>query len=59
MIVDADTGYGNALNVQRTVRLFERMTTFNWRIRPCPALRSFAGKTLFDRRDGRQAAHRV
>lgn len=24
-IVDADTGYGNALNVQRTVRLFERM----------------------------------
>ena len=24
MIVDADTGYGNALNVQRTVRLFER-----------------------------------
>ena len=25
MIVDADTGYGNALNVQRTVRTFERM----------------------------------
>jgi len=25
LIVDADTGYGNALNVQRTVRLFERM----------------------------------
>jgi 2-methylisocitrate lyase-like PEP mutase family enzyme len=25
MIVDADTGFGNALNVQRTVRLFERM----------------------------------
>lgn len=25
IIVDADTGYGNALNVQRTVRLFERM----------------------------------
>ncbi len=24
VIVDADTGYGNALNVQRTVRLFER-----------------------------------
>src|SRR6202012_979380 len=24
MIVDADTGYGNALNAQRTVRLFER-----------------------------------
>lgn len=24
MIVDADTGFGNALNVQRTVRLFER-----------------------------------
>jgi 2-methylisocitrate lyase-like PEP mutase family enzyme len=24
LIVDADTGYGNALNVQRTVRLFER-----------------------------------
>ncbi len=24
MIVDADTGYGNALNVQRTVRVFER-----------------------------------
>jgi 2-methylisocitrate lyase-like PEP mutase family enzyme len=24
MIVDADNGYGNALNVQRTVRLFER-----------------------------------
>jgi 2-methylisocitrate lyase-like PEP mutase family enzyme len=24
IIVDADTGYGNALNVQRTVRLFER-----------------------------------
>ncbi|WJH41078.1 isocitrate lyase/PEP mutase family protein [Aliirhizobium terrae] len=25
IIVDADTGYGNALNVQRTVRLFEKM----------------------------------
>ena len=25
LIVDADTGYGNALNVNRTVRLFERM----------------------------------
>jgi len=25
LVVDADTGYGNALNVQRTVRLFERM----------------------------------
>ena len=25
MIVDADTGFGNALNVQRTVRMFERM----------------------------------
>ena len=25
IIVDADTGYGNALNVQRTVRLFERL----------------------------------
>ena len=24
LIVDADTGYGNALNVQRTVRCFER-----------------------------------
>jgi len=24
LIVDADTGYGNALNVQRTVRVFER-----------------------------------
>lgn len=24
MIVDADTGYGNALNVQRTMRVFER-----------------------------------
>jgi 2-methylisocitrate lyase-like PEP mutase family enzyme len=25
LIVDADTGFGNALNVQRTVRLFERL----------------------------------
>jgi 2-methylisocitrate lyase-like PEP mutase family enzyme len=25
LIVDADTGYGNALNVRRTVRLFERI----------------------------------
>ena len=25
LIVDADTGFGNALNAQRTVRLFERM----------------------------------
>jgi 2-methylisocitrate lyase-like PEP mutase family enzyme len=25
LIVDADTGYGNALNVNRTIRLFERM----------------------------------
>ncbi len=25
LIVDADNGYGNAINVQRTVRLFERM----------------------------------
>jgi 2-methylisocitrate lyase-like PEP mutase family enzyme len=25
LIVDADTGFGNALNVQRTIRLFERM----------------------------------
>jgi len=25
LIVDADTGYGNALNVTRTIRLFERM----------------------------------
>jgi 2-methylisocitrate lyase-like PEP mutase family enzyme len=25
VIVDADTGFGNALNVQRTVRLFERL----------------------------------
>jgi 2-methylisocitrate lyase-like PEP mutase family enzyme len=24
LVVDADTGYGNALNVQRTIRLFER-----------------------------------
>ena len=24
LIVDADTGYGNALNVQRTIRAFER-----------------------------------
>jgi len=24
LIVDADTGFGNALNVQRTVKLFER-----------------------------------
>src|ERR1017187_7228171 len=24
LVVDADTGYGNALNIQRTVRLFER-----------------------------------
>ena len=24
LIVDADTGYGNALNVERTVRLLER-----------------------------------
>src|SRR5690606_1603118 len=24
LIVDADNGYGNALNVQRTVRMFER-----------------------------------
>ena len=24
LVVDADTGYGNALNVQRTVRMFER-----------------------------------
>jgi 2-methylisocitrate lyase-like PEP mutase family enzyme len=24
LIVDADTGYGNALNVSRTIRLFER-----------------------------------
>ncbi|MFZ4787400.1 MAG: isocitrate lyase/phosphoenolpyruvate mutase family protein, partial [Beijerinckiaceae bacterium] len=24
LIVDADTGFGNALNVERTVRLFER-----------------------------------
>ena len=24
LVVDADTGYGNALNVQRTVRIFER-----------------------------------
>ena len=27
VIVDADTGYGNALNVQRTVRCFERAGT--------------------------------
>ena len=25
LVADADTGFGNALNVQRTVRLFERM----------------------------------
>ncbi|MDU6726859.1 MAG: isocitrate lyase/PEP mutase family protein, partial [Bradyrhizobium sp.] len=25
VVVDADTGFGNALNVQRTIRLFERM----------------------------------
>ena len=25
IIVDGDTGFGNAVNVQRTVRLFERM----------------------------------
>ncbi len=25
ILIDADTGYGNALNVQRTVRLFERL----------------------------------
>jgi len=25
LVVDADTGYGNALNVERTVRLFERV----------------------------------
>ena len=24
IVVDADTGYGNALNVQRTIRVFER-----------------------------------
>jgi 2-methylisocitrate lyase-like PEP mutase family enzyme len=35
LIVDADTGYGNALNVIRTVKLFERngATSFSWRIR--------------------------
>ena len=25
LVVDADNGFGNALNVQRTVRVFERM----------------------------------
>ena len=40
LIVDADTGYGNALNVQRTVRSFERAgaTPSSSRIRAFPSV---------------------
>ena len=39
LVVDADTGYGNALNVSRTVRLFERAgrTRFSSKIRHFPS----------------------
>ena len=30
VIIDADTGFGNALNAQRTIRIYERI----WRISP-------------------------
>jgi 2-methylisocitrate lyase-like PEP mutase family enzyme len=38
-MVDADNGFGNALNVQRTVRMFERMgaNACSWKTRPCPS----------------------
>ena len=39
VIVDGDTGFGNALNVQRTVRDFERAgaAMINWRTRAFPS----------------------
>ena len=39
VIIDADTGFGNALNAQRTMRLYERAgpTRCRSRIRPIPS----------------------
>lgn len=54
VIVDADTGYGNALNVQRTVRLFDRLGASAIQLedqslpKRCGHL---AGKTLVTRRE--------
>ncbi len=52
LVADADTGFGNALNVQRTVRLFERMGASGVQLedqrlpKRCGHL---AGKTLISR----------
>ena len=58
LIVDADTGYGNALNVRRTVRLMERAgaTAIQLEDQDFPKrCGHLDGKTLdFRRRDGRQ-----
>jgi 2-methylisocitrate lyase-like PEP mutase family enzyme len=54
LIVDADTGFGNALNVQRTVRLFERLGASAIQLEDQQAPKRcghLAGKSLVSLRD--------
>ncbi len=59
VIIDADTGFGNALNAQRTMRLYERggrQCACRSRIRPIPKrCGHLADKSLISRsRNGQQ-----
>jgi hypothetical protein len=57
VIIDADTGFGNALNAQRTMRVYERAGAARCRsrIRPSQALRAPVRQVADPgRRDGRQ-----
>ncbi|WP_206340860.1 isocitrate lyase/PEP mutase family protein [Marinicauda algicola] len=61
LVVDADTGFGNALNVQRTVEMFERAgrAQSRSRTRTCPRLRaSRRQEPRLTGGDGRQGARR-
>ena len=46
LVVDADTGYGNALNVQRTVALLERMGASGIQLEDQQSPKRLAGKNL-------------
>ena len=56
VIVDADTGYGNALNVQRTVRNFERAgaCAINLKISPFQTVGHLADKRLVTQSESRK-----
>ena len=61
LLLDADNGYGNALNVKRTVEEIEYAGASAMEIEdtePIAFGRSGAQRAALDRRDGRQAARR-